>query len=249
MNRLLSLFDYSGAWSAPFAEAGWDVIQWDLKISEFMDVNLIDSAETALDLFEHVDGIIAAIPCTEFTKAGNRYWKIKDEDGRTRKACELVAQVERIADLFKPTDPDYDGVFFWAVENPAGRIARLNPGLGKGTFFNPCEFAGYMDLTKKDIAKLDRIRKKKGIGVTTEEAAFILETNAYNKLTGLWGEFNRDLVRKPIEAVRACKEGSPVMRAGGKSDKTKEVRSNTPLGFSRAFYEANKDYRAHLIGV
>jgi hypothetical protein len=29
---------------------------------------------------------------------------------------------------------------------------------------------------------------------------------------------------------------------GGKSDKTKEARSNTPLGFSRAFFLANNEY-------
>ena len=31
MKTLLSLFDYSGQWSAPFADAGWTVVQVDIK--------------------------------------------------------------------------------------------------------------------------------------------------------------------------------------------------------------------------
>jgi hypothetical protein len=249
MKTLLSLFDYSGAWSEPFAAAGWNVIQWDIKLGEFMDINLIDSAETALELFENVDGILAAVPCTDFTKSGAQYWKAKDEDGRTWSSLQLVKQVEKLVDLFRPTDPDYDGGFFWAVENPVGRIAKLAPGLGKGYFFHPYEFAGYMDLSAKDLQRLDKIRAKNGIGVTAAEARFIERTNAYKKQTGLWGEFNRELIKRPVDPVRACAQGGPTQRFGGKSDKAKEDRSYTPLGFARAFYEANKDYAAHLVNI
>jgi hypothetical protein len=31
-----------------------------------------------------------------------------------------------------------------------------------------------------------------------------------------------------------------IMRRGGKSERTKEIRSMTPKGFAKAFYEANK---------
>jgi hypothetical protein len=215
-----------------------------------MDINLIDSAETALDLFEDVNAIIAAVPCTEFTKSGNQYWKIKDEDGRTRDALELVYQVQRLVDLFRPTDPDYDEVFFWAIENPAGRLPKLVPSLGKGLFFHPYEFAGWLDdVTKSDLQELERIRAKNGIDVSEDEAALIEWTNAYKKQTGLWGEFNRAMIKKSIEPVRACAQGGPTQRRGGKSDRTKELRSFTPEGFARAFYEANKDFKAHLINT
>jgi hypothetical protein len=58
----------------------------------------------------------------------------------------------------------------------------------------------------------------------------------YTKKTGLWGQFNppekRDLSNDP--------ENNWMMRLGGKSERTKELRSMTPRGFAQAFYEANK---------
>jgi hypothetical protein len=244
MKTLLSLFDYSGNWSHPFAANGWDVIQWDIKLSEFMDINYIGDAETALDLFENVDGIIAAPVCTDFALSGNQYWQIKDEDGRTWKSVQLVHQVMRLVDLFRPTDPDYDGTFFWAVENPVGRIAKLVPELGNPYYFHPYEFAGWLDdITTEDLQWLDQIRLKQGRNITQEEALHIEYCNAYQKRTGLWGEFNRNLKKRPIAPVRASSQGSITQRQGGKSAKTKEARSNTPMGFAYAFYEANKQYR------
>jgi hypothetical protein len=248
MEDLLSLFDFSGEWSEPFAANGWNVMQWDIKLSEFMDINLIDSAETALELFENVNGIIAAPPCTHFTKSGAQYWSIKDEDGRTWEMVQLVNQVMKLVDLFRPTDPDYDGTFFWAAENPVGRIQKLVPELEeipgqKGYFFHPYEFAGHLNLSTEDLARLEVIRLKNGIGVTKAESDFITQCNAYKKQTGLWGEFNRDLKKKPIEPVRACLQGGPTQKTGNKSAKTKEERSNTPAGFAQAFYDANKNFR------
>ena len=57
----------------------------------------------------------------------------------------------------------------------------------------------------------------------------------YTKKTCLWGNFT-DPVKTPIEA----KEGSKLWKMyGGKSEKTKTMRSITPPGFAKAFFEAN----------
>jgi len=64
--------------------------------------------------------------------------------------------------------------------------------------------------------------------------------DAYTKKTGLWGNFNRNLIRNDVEPVRECAQGSWLMKLGGKSERTKELRSMTPMGFAYAFYEANK---------
>jgi len=246
MKRLLSLFDYSGTWSAPFRKKGWDVIQWDIKLSEYMDIMTLDSVETVLELFENVDGIISAPPCTHFTKSGAQYWKLKDEDGRTWEMLQLVHQVQKLADLFRPTDPEFDGTFFWCIENPVGRLQKLVPELGDAIFFHPWEFAGYTNPTEEDLKRLDIIRLKDGKGVTDEENELILKVNAYTKQTGLWGEFNRDLVKKPITKVKASAQGTFTQRYGGDSVRTKELRSNTPSGFAEAFCEANHDYQCFI---
>ncbi len=239
MKTLLSLFDYSGIWSEPYKKAGWIVYQWDIKISELMDINSIQLAETALELFEDVDGILAATPCTDFSNSGAQYWPIKDLDGRTEESVKLVGQVEKLADLFTPTDPDFEGDFFWSMENPVGRIPKLFPHFDKPYYFNPCDFAGYLNITNSEYNELDRIRRKDGKDVTPEEIQFVIKNEAYTKKTGLWGSFNRGLVKKPVEPVRVCKQGSPIQTYGGKSDRTKELRSMTPLGFSIAFFNAN----------
>jgi hypothetical protein len=60
----------------------------------------------------------------------------------------------------------------------------------------------------------------------------------YTKKTLLWGRFNLP-ERQPVEPERVCKQGSWVQRLGSKSEKTKRLRSITPPGFAKAFYQAN----------
>jgi hypothetical protein len=61
----------------------------------------------------------------------------------------------------------------------------------------------------------------------------------YTKKTCLWGNFNEP-VKNPVEPIRVCSQGSWIQTLGGKSERTKELRSITPSGFARAFFEANR---------
>lgn len=61
----------------------------------------------------------------------------------------------------------------------------------------------------------------------------------YTKKTLLWGRFNAPSPR-PVKPVRVCAQGSWIQRLGGKSERTKTLRSQTPPGFARAFFEANR---------
>ncbi|MHA1661889.1 MAG: DNA cytosine methyltransferase [Candidatus Thorarchaeota archaeon] len=62
--------------------------------------------------------------------------------------------------------------------------------------------------------------------------------DAWTKKTGLWGKFIKP-EKSPIEPVRSCKQGSWIQQLGGKSERTKELRSATPMGFAYAFAAAN----------
>lgn len=114
---VISLFDASGAWSQPWLDAGYNVVRYDLQdgqdIAEF-------SAEMLLDEHGNDDvwAILAAPPCTDFASSGAQYWAEKDADGRTEASNELVRQVIRTVELFRPA--------VWAMENPVGRMAKLN---------------------------------------------------------------------------------------------------------------------------
>jgi hypothetical protein len=79
--------------------------------------------------------------------------------------------------------------------------------------FNPCDYAGHADHP---------------------------ETEAYTKRTCLYGHFNTALPLAYREPVLGSKMWSDY---GGKSERTKEMRSMTPQGFSRAFFLANSRNR------
>lgn len=196
---ILSLFDYSGNWPHKYKDAGYTVIQVDIK----HDLNILDIEPDELP-FDNVYGILAAPPCTDFAGSGAQYWKAKDEDGRTAHSLSLVDKVIELVDYFDPE--------FWALENPVGRLSTLRPKLGKPWYFNPHEFAGYCDTEAQQ------------------------QHERYTKKTGIWGKFNKpekkDLGNNP--------SNNWLMKLGGKSERTKELRSMTPLGFSTAFYEFNK---------
>jgi hypothetical protein len=255
VKTLLSLFDYTGEWPRPFWESGhWDVIQVDIKHGD--DILAVRSCEDCLNRWGDVDGILVAAPCTDLALSGAQHWSAKDSDGRTSQAMALVRAAFRIIDLYRPTDPDYyadGGSFFWALENPVGRLPALVTlwpcvdldeagGWARRPFrpwyFDPCDFAGYLQPTRARLTSLARIRAKGGEGVTAAEAEFVLRSNAYTKRTGIWGDCVRPAPR-PVAPVRCCRQGSPLQRCGGKSDRTKEIRSVTPAGFARAFFDVN----------
>lgn len=67
--------------------------------------------------------------------------------------------------------------------------------------------------------------------------------DAYTKKTCLWGEFIEPKKNpvEPVYVIRGGKRYSPIAaKTGGKSARTKHLRSVTPQGFAKAFYEANK---------
>jgi len=98
----------------------------------------------------------------------------------------------------------------WFLENPIGKMRRY---LGDpALIFDPCEYAGYLE--------------------DEEERA----EEAYTKRTLLWGHFTTP-IKKPVPPVLGSKMHR---RYGGKSERTKELRSITPRGFARAFFEANR---------
>lgn len=195
MEKILSLFDYTGNWSRPYEENGFEVIRVDIKRG-------IDILTWDYKGISGVKGILAATPCTDYAVSGAKHFAAKDADGRTAASQKLVDKTKEIIDYFNPD--------FWAVENPRSRIHTLNPWLGKPRLkFNPCDYAGY-DPNPDD--------------------------SRYNKDTWIWGSFNVP-EKQYLEPLQ--KEYPGFTNLGGKSERTKELRSVTPLGFSYAFYEAN----------
>lgn len=115
---IMSLFDASGEWSKPWREAGYNVWTFDIQTGE--DINDFSAEYLLNEGFGDMNiwGILAAPPCTDFASSGAQFWASKDAKGQTELSNELVKQVLRTVEFLQPK--------IWAMENPVGRIAKLN---------------------------------------------------------------------------------------------------------------------------
>lgn len=184
---ILDLCGGTGAWSQPYKEAGYDVRLMTLP----QDVCLVR-------FVERVHGILAAPPCTHFSRAGAQYWKAKG-DAALLDALSIVDACCRIILLAKPA--------WWALENPIGRLADyLGPPVFK---FDPFEFG-----------------------------------DAWSKRTWLWGRFVPPVPLISLQARLSVTRAMARTAPGWRGDQTTALprgvlRSKTPAGFARAFFEAN----------
>lgn len=110
---IVSLFDATGAWSAPYCLAGYNVIQVDLCLG----TDILAWQPPA----EPVHGVLAAPPCTDFAGSGAQHWAAKDSDGRTLASIQLVLRTLTLIDQMRPQ--------WWVLENPVGRLNKLIPAL------------------------------------------------------------------------------------------------------------------------
>lgn len=137
---ILSLFDYTGQWSQPYVDAGYQVLRFDIQHGQDINDFCVEYFVENYDICD-VYGILAACPCTDFAISGARHFAAKDADGRTETSKELVFQTLRTVEYFRPK--------FWVIENPVSRIERLT-GLPKARFsFDPCHFGS--PYTKKTM--------------------------------------------------------------------------------------------------
>lgn len=245
---IISLCDYSGVWSAPFLEAGYCVLRVDPKHGDcdhasngygaegdgslcIMEDNGFGLALTAGQFAGRLAGrgdwpaptiraaqergerigLLMAPPCTDFSVSGARWFAAKDADGRTAQSVRIVEDCLWVRDLLKPD--------WWCLENPKGRIAKLVPELGPWQMhFDPADYAGWSDHPERE---------------------------AYTKDTYLYGDFSTNLRPSPREVVwyydsKGNRGSWQWKHLGGKSERTKELRSMTPQGFARAFAMAQE---------
>tara|TARA_R110000787_G_scaffold170328_1_gene283028 strand:- start:18657 stop:19205 length:549 start_codon:yes stop_codon:yes gene_type:complete len=177
---ILSLFDYTGNWSQPYVDAGYEVVRLDKQNGD-------DVVLTPYLLGGEVHGVLAAPPCTEFAGSGARWWRDKDPklllDGLA-----LIDATYRIVAVQQPK--------WWCLENPIGRLPTfLGP---PKMYFDPCDYG-----------------------------------DPYTKKTALWGNFNQP-IKNRIQPTQGSK-----MHLIPPGPNRANLRSATPKGFAKAFFEAN----------
>jgi len=217
MKGIISLCDYTGIFTKPWRDAGYLA----LHIDPQRDCN-----GTILEMMTEIRAFISVCdvafvagfpPCTDVAVSGAAHFesKRKADQHFQAKAALVAEQCRMVGEMIGCP---------WFFENPVSVFASI---FGKPSYtFNPYDFGGY--LPSDDTHP--------------EWPEYIAACDAYPKKTCLWSGCGFELPDKKPVSVRDGYSDQH-KKLGGKSMKTKNIRSATPRGFARAVFEryGNKD--------
>jgi hypothetical protein len=227
---VISLYDFTGEACRPWAEAGYTCYAYDIQhpvegrtegniTYRHADLHKVSTFESLMEEFGDSGPLVEfgmAFPvCTDMAVSGAAWFKKKaaaDPDFQIK----AVNYATWCADFFEAMGVPY------FIENPVSVLATKwrKPDYS----FHPYEYGGYI---ADDQAEHPRWPE------------YIAPRDAYPKKTCLWtgNGFNMPEC-KPV----AVPEGYSTQhkKLGGKSQRTKDIRSATPRGFAQAICEANE---------
>jgi hypothetical protein len=229
---VISLYDFTGEALKPWAEAGYTCYAYDIqhpkeRVSRYSDNGGTITYRNA-DL--HNYGNIVALKeafadkpvvfgmafpvCTDMAVSGAAHFKRKaerDPEFQTK----AVNYAKWCGDLFEELGVPY------FIENPVSVLATKwrKPDHS----FHPYEYGEYLNDAE---------------AVHPRWPEYIADRDAYTKKTCLW---TGNGFRMPTK-IPTCKPtgySTQHLKLGGKSQRTKDIRSATPRGFATAVYEFN----------
>lgn len=231
---VLSLYDFTGEALRPWAEAGYHCFAFDIQhdangygesfegggMIEYIQLDLhnIDNITRMQEWFKDEDVVFGmAFPvCTDLAVSGAAHFERK-------RAADPEFQIKAsnharwCASLFEALGVPY------FIENPVSRLSTLwrKPDYS----FHPYEYGEYIPDSEAEHPRWPD---------------YIAAKDAYTKKTCLWtgGGF-----RMP-HRLPTCKPtgySQQHLKLGGKSQRTKDIRSATPRGFARAVFEFNSN--------
>lgn len=229
---IFSLFDGSGYMALKYAEAGHTVFlfnadegdhgEYSCKV-QHPNMHYVNQwIEPGFDpvgervngvMIEAPDLIFAFPPCTDMAVSGARHFEAKREKDPLFQE-KAVATAKIAAELAEKYMAEY------MIENPVSVLSSM--WRKPNHIFNPHEYGGYLPEDDQHPAFPE----------------FIKARDAYPKKTCLWvSEGFKMPEKKPVD----LDEGFSVQykKLGGKSAKTKMIRSLTPRGFAQAVFLEN----------
>ncbi len=252
---VISLYDYTGEALIPWAKAGYTCLAFDIQHSEIGKIQMFDSGgrieyikkdlhnienlhslydrlmadEQAFGITTNEIAFAMAFPvCTDLAVSGAAHFEAKrkiDPDFQKKAADYAIWCEELFTALRVP--------FF--IENPVSVLSSL--WRKPDHKFHPFEYGGYIP---EHLAKHPKWPK------------YIPAKDAYRKKTCLWtGNDFQMPEQKPVDCSAYYGNGysKQIMKLGGKTQKTKNIRSATPRGFAIAVYEANKNKSKNLLTI
>ena len=230
--KLLSLYDYTGVMGRPWAEAGADVYCYDIQHPKwssrteavgkgrihFLHADL--HSQYDLDGIYHthkgsVDFLVGFPVCTDLAICGNKS-KVAKLALNPNVEIEATNHAINCAELALNLGCPY------MIENPVSRLATLwrKPDHS----FHPYEFGGYLSDSE---------------AVHPTWPDYIAPRDAYSKKTCLWTSNSFVFPEKKPVDCESFGASTQYRKLGGKSIKTKNIRSATPRGFAKAVFLAN----------
>ena len=236
---VLSLYDFTGEALKPWAEAGYKCYAFDIQHPEIgkrdtfegggyieyiqMDLWNVDNITRMHKWFSEENVVFGmAFPvCTDLAVSGAAHFKAKAERDPEFQ-IKASNHARWCASLFEALEIPY------FIENPVSRLSTL--WRKPNHTFHPYEYGEYIPDSEAEHPRWPD---------------YIAPKDAYTKKTCLWtgGGF-----RMP-DRLPTCKPtgySQQHLKLGGKSQRTKDIRSATPRGFARAVYEFNsKELELH----
>lgn len=228
MKKAIFLYSLTDYMAKPWLDAGYECYLFDGQHKQGVtkDGNLVkvgywfDAYDTRKDLRNIIEIVgqgvcfVAGFPeCTDLAVSGACRFKSKAAKNPAfqAEATELARLVSYVGDYYNCP---------WFAENPVSVLATLwrKPDYR----FHPWEYGAY--LNEKDSHP--------------EYPDYIAPRDCYNKLTCIW---SNSLFTMPAKRPVSAPSGysSQYSKLGGRSLKTKNIRSATPRGFALACYQAN----------
>lgn len=236
MKKAIFLFDHSGIMAKPWADAGYlcycfdgqhspgvtksdhenilNVGMWfsDEVNSEISD----DNIEKILSITGTNINFVFGFPeCTQLAVSGAKHFasKFSENPFFQDKAMVLVYLVKNLGNRINCK---------WALENP---VSVISTKWRKPDYiFHPFEYGGYLPIDDEHPLYPDYIKPR----------------DAYPKKTCIWGGNGFVMPEKiPVDVEPGYSQQQN--KLGGKSSKTKKIRSITPRGFAKAVFLSNGD--------
>lgn len=222
MKEVVFLFDESGYAGLPWLEKKFVVHCFDIDNNDTMKNGIYFHKWDAFDK-SSIDRlklefsplfVMGFPPCTDLAVSGARHFetKKKRDPFYLEKAMELVYVTKEIGDYFNVP---------WVLENPVSVISTV--WRKPDHIFHPFEYGGY--LPEDDVHP--------------EYPEYILPRDAYRKKTCYWSGNGFIMPeKKPVDVEKGW--SLQQRKLGGKSKKTKRIRSLSPRGIAKAISEVNR---------
>lgn len=234
MKTAIFLYDRSGIMAQPWLDKGYECVlidgqhedglhtdpdnpmlkRWGMWVDAFEIVNRFNTVDKIRKAFPNIDFVFGFPECTNLAVSGASHFKSKI-------AHDADIQRKALANALLVRDLGVLSNCPWAFENPVSVISTMyrKPNF----YFHPYEYGGW-------------IKEEDSIHPCYPD--HIAPRDAYPKKTGIWsGNGFIQPTTKPIEPEAGYSRQHKML--GGKSLKTKNIRSATPRGFALAVCQSN----------